>query len=112
MPSLQRRKIIPAGQCLAMIPASWPAPDGRRSAGWPVAAIASETRVDTEARERCGRICLIRVCFEANAASRRDLPEGCVQSRVGPLTHGAAGAAYVDAECDLAGSRFARRAEP
>jgi hypothetical protein len=47
MPFLQRKKIAPAGQRRAMIPASRPAPDGRLSRVGPQAAIASRTAMVT-----------------------------------------------------------------
>src|SRR5262249_50951967 len=52
MPSLQRTKIMPDGQCLAMMPASWPAPEGSRSGSKPQAAMASATVSTTPSSSR------------------------------------------------------------
>ena len=73
---------MPDGQCLAMMPASWPAPEESRKGSWPQAAMASLDGLDDAGIERDGRVLLEGIDVDADVAPLGDLGAASASSAV------------------------------
>ena len=108
MPSLQRRKIMPDGHSLAIIMASWPAPeesshDLQAAGGDRLAHGRGDAGI-----ERGGRHLLVDARLQLDAAAHGDVAQQRQQLALRAVAHGVGRAAHVDRELHAAGDDVGR----